>query len=163
MRVSWVWVAMAAIYFVSAWIVATTLIGVFLAGLNLSLASVLFVAPFLLIPPLCLLGFLDIANRFNEAFGSRKTQRQVGSFQMRISWRWVAIIAIYGSLAWITARTAVGEFLVSLVFSLVGMIFLLCVLLILTLSLICNIRNRREAEIGLKSVAVAKRGKANWP
>ena len=49
MRVSWVWVAMAAIYFVSAWIVATALIGAFLAGLNFSLASASFVAPYLLI------------------------------------------------------------------------------------------------------------------
>ena len=82
------------------------------------------------------LGFLDIANRFNKAFGSRKRQRQVRRFQMRISWQWVALIAIYGSLAWITARTAAGEFLLFLMFSLVGMIFLLCVLLVLTLSLI---------------------------
>ena len=149
MRVSWVWVAMAAIYFVSAWIVATALIGAFLAGLNFSLASASFVAPYLLILPLCFLGFLDIANRFNKAFGSRKRQRQVRRFQMRISWQWVALIAIYGSLAWITARTAAGEFLLFLMFSLVGMIFLLCVLLVLTLSLIGNFRNRGEAELNL--------------
>ena len=149
MRVSWQWVALAAVYLGFAWIATTTLIGAFLLGLKLSLASAFFVAPFLLILALCLIGLRGIVNRFNETFDSRKTQRQGKGFQARWSWPLVALIAVYGALAWMVAGTAIGEFLVFLTFSLAGVIVVLAVLIILTLCLIANLQNRNRAELNL--------------
>ena len=151
MRVSWVWVAQAAVYFGIAWVVATGLIGVFLLGLNLSLASAFFAAPFLLILALCLLGLRDIVNRLNETLSPRKAQRRSSGFQMKVSWQWVALIVPYGGLAWIAADTAIGEFLAFLMFSSVGLIFLLSALLILSLCLITSLTNRNQAELNLQS------------
>lgn len=145
MRVSWQWVAQAAFYFGIAWIAATTLIGVFLLGLKFSLASAFFVAPFLLILGLCLLGLRDIVTRFNEAFGPRKTQRQGKGFPGRVSWASVALIAVYGALAWMAAGTAIGEFLVFMTFSLAGVVVVLAALLILTLCLLANLQNRKQS------------------
>lgn len=147
MRVSWVWVAQVAIYFGAVWIVVTTLIGVFLLGLKPSLASAFFVAPFLIILVLCLIGLRDIVNQFNETFVPRKTQTEGKGFPVRVSWTLVALIAIYGVLAWMAAGTVVGKFLVSLTFSLAGVVVLLAALLILTLCLIANFQNRKQAEL----------------
>ena len=131
---------------------ATTLIGAFLLGLKLTFSSVSFLTPFLLILALCLVGLRDIANRLNETCGPRKALRQGKGFKIRVSWQWVALIAPYGCLAWIVAGTAVGEFLIFLMFSSsIGLIFLLLALIILSLCLIANLTNRNQAELNLQS------------
>ena len=147
MRVSWVWVAQVAIYFGSAWIVVTTLIGAFFLGLKPSLFSAFFVGPLLLILALCLIGLCYIVNQFNETFGPRKTQTQGKGFPVRVSWTLMSLVAVYGVLAWMAAGTVVGEFLVVLMFSLGGVVVLLAALLILTLCLIANLQNRKQAEL----------------
>ena len=135
---------------------ATALIGAFLLGLELTLASAFFVTPFLLILALCLLGLRDIANRPNEICGPQKALRQGKSFKIRVSWQWVVLIAPYGCLAWIAAGTAIGEFLAFLMFSSVGLIFVLSALLILSLCLIANLTNRNQPELNLQSGEVMK-------
>ena len=159
MKVSWQLVALAAVYFGIAWIVATTLIGAFFLGLKFSLASVFFVAQFLLILGLCLLGLRDITNRLNETSSPRKAQRRGLGSLVKISWQWMALIAAYGGLAWVVAGTAVGEFLVFLMFSLVGLIFLMFALFILTLGLISNSSTRKQGDLSLESGDAGEPGK----
>ena len=155
MKVSWQWVALAAVYFGIAWVVATALIGAFFLGLKFSsLLSVFFVAQFLIILTLCLLGLRDIMNRLNETYSPRKVQRQGIGYRVKIPWQWTALIAPYGCLAWIAAATDIGEFLVSLMFSSIGLIFVLSALPILSLSLFANLTNRNQSEVNIQHGAV---------
>ncbi len=147
MKVSWVWVAQAAFCFSLSWIVATTLFGALRLGIKPSLASALIVAPLLLILALCLLGFRSTVNRFNEALGPRKAPAQSEGFQSRVPWSLALLIAVYGGLAWVAAGTAIGEFLVFMLFSFPGWIFMMSALIILTLWLIVDLSNRNQTEL----------------
>ena len=147
MKVSWVWVAQAAVYVGLSWIVVTTIVGAFGLGFKPSLDSLSIATPLLLILMLCLIGLRSIVNRFSEALGPRKAQKQREDFQSRVPWSLALLIAVYGGLVWVAAGTTIGEFLVFMLFSLPGLIFVLASLLILTLWLIADLSNRNQTEL----------------
>ena len=136
MKVSWQWVALGAVYVGLAWGATTIISTAFLLNVTpygLGLIPLLLVVMILV---LCLVGIYDIRNRFSKVFGPGPVK--FGGTRIKEPVLWLAYAIIFIGLAWSAADTAVGMFLLSVVYSSLffGLVLLLTIQLVLAWYLI---------------------------
>ena len=131
MKVSWQWVALGAIYIGLAWSATTIISTAFLLNFRPYGSGLIPLLLVLMILGLSLIGIYDIRNRFSKVFGPGPVR--YGGARLKEPALWAAYAITLIGLAWGAANTAVGMFLLSVLYSsiLSGIVLLLFIQLVL--------------------------------